>query len=68
MNFTASSRYHCDVCDGYQTVPADTVFERDRVCTCGAGPLDAMTVHDGECDTVSCPFCQLLDESVHQEV
>jgi hypothetical protein len=70
MNFTASSRYHCDVCDGLKSVLADILFERDRVCTCGVTLHDIpeLTLHDVDCDTVPCPFCQLLDEPVHQEV
>jgi hypothetical protein len=25
-----------------------------------------MVLHTPDCDSVPCPFCQLLDESVHQ--
>jgi hypothetical protein len=56
-------RRHCDVCGDDGFVPADCVFDRDTACTCGAGPVDAWTLHAPECDTVPCPFCQLLGEA-----
>lgn len=55
----------CSVCDGFGTVPRSAVFlPALRVCTCGAGPFDEMTLHDVHCDTVPCPFCQLLPKPV----
>jgi hypothetical protein len=69
MTYTDSSRYHCNVCDGFKTLIAEAYLPgHEPVCTCGAGPLDKVTLHDVNCDTVPCPFCQLLDEPVHQEV
>ena len=70
MPYTDSSRYYCDVCDGLSSVPADVLYRRDRVCTCGVTPhfIPQLTLHADDCDTVPCPFCQLLDEPAHQEV
>ena len=56
-------RLHCGVCDGDGFLSADYVFAREPVCTCGAGPYDEWTLHSPDCDTVPCPFCQLLDDS-----
>jgi hypothetical protein len=55
-------RHHCDVCSALGTVPAGPVFGRGPQCTCGAGPFDELTLHAGDCDTVPCPFCQLLGD------
>lgn len=53
------------VCEGHGTLMGHWVFGREHVCTCGALPESSteveveLTVHSGDCDTVSCPFCQL---------
>jgi hypothetical protein len=52
----------CAPCEGYGTVPGAEVFLRDPDCTCGAGDYDDLTFHDIACDTVPCPFCQLLPD------
>lgn len=54
-------RHYCDVCASTRWVSGSYVFNRGTVCTCGAGPYDELTLHDGACDSVPCPFCQLLN-------
>jgi hypothetical protein len=67
MTFKDSSRYHCAVCDGEEWLSGSYVYDRAPVCTCPAGSRDdEMVLHTPDCDSVPCPFCQLLDESVHQ--
>lgn len=56
-------RRHCDVCGDQEILLGAVVYRRYTVCTCGAGPVDAWTLHTPECDTVPCPFCQLLGEA-----
>jgi hypothetical protein len=58
-----SRRQHCDVCADNQLLSGDYVFDREPVCTCGAGPVDEWTLHAPDCDTVPCPFCPLLNDS-----
>jgi hypothetical protein len=53
-------RESCSVCDGAGYLSGSFVFARDPACTCGAGPLDELTLHDVACDAVPCPFDQLL--------
>lgn len=50
----------CGVCNDAHALPGAFAFGRDSECTCGAGPYDDWTLHDPGCDTVPCPFCQLL--------
>jgi hypothetical protein len=67
MTFKDSSRYHCAVCDGEEWLSGSYVYNRDPVCTCAAGSRDdELVLHAPDCDSVPCPFCQLLGESVHQ--
>lgn len=50
----------CAVCDGDGTVMATWAYKRRvRACTCGAGD-GQLVMHDYRCDTVPCPFCQLV--------
>ena len=56
----------CPVCDGFRVLPRLHHF--GLVCTCGAGPVDEMTLHDVACDTVPCPFCQLADTPLKSRV
>ena len=53
---------NCPVCEGFGTVPRSLV-PSSRICTCGAGPVNELTLHDVHCDTVPCPFCQLMPEN-----
>ncbi len=53
----------CGACGDAHVLPGSYVFARPSQCTCGAGPYDAVTLHDACCDTVPCPFCQLLRRS-----
>lgn len=57
-------RPFCAVCDGLGWLNGWYVYDRDLVCTCGAGPADELTLHAGDCDSVPCPFCPLLREGV----
>ena len=57
---------NCPVCEGFRVLPRLHVL--GLVCTCGAGPLDELTLHDVACDTVPCPFCQLADTSLAPRV
>jgi hypothetical protein len=50
---------HCVVCEDFKVLPR--LHAGEPVCTCGAGPLDELTMHDITCDTVPCPFCDLED-------
>lgn len=49
----------CTVCEGTGFLPRQWVTGL-RECTCGAGPLDELTLHAAGCDSVPCPFDQLL--------
>jgi len=82
MTFKESSRYHCAVCDGEEWLSGSFVYARGDgeewlsggfayarapVCTCPVGSRDNdLVLHAPDCDSVPCPFCQLLNESVHQ--
>lgn len=56
-------RERCAACDDTGFIAAAGVLGRDPVCTCGAGaPGDEMTLHAVECDSVPCPFDQLLSD------
>jgi hypothetical protein len=57
-------RRYCAPCAGFHVLPGGYVFGRGTACTCGAGPVDELTLHTVDCDTVPCPFCQLLNESL----
>jgi heterodisulfide reductase subunit B len=50
---------HCAVCDGDGVLSGSYIFARSTVCTCGAGPVNELTLHAADCDTVPCPFCHL---------
>ena len=68
MPFKDSSRYSCAVCGGYEWISRDYVWPaRGLHCTCGA-PGGLASLHAVDCDSVPCPFCQLLDEPSFQEV
>ena len=54
----------CGVCQDTHVLPGRAVFGRVSECTCGAGSYDLKTLHDAGCDTVPCPFCQLLSRGV----
>lgn len=52
---------HCPCCSGMRTLQRSWVFSREPECDCGmAGGQFAF--HLGECDSVPCPFCQLVEE------
>lgn len=55
-------RRHCGACSGEGTIPGSFAFGRERHCTCAAvpGKIPQMTLHAAACDSVPCPFCQLL--------
>ena len=52
----------CSVCEGYGIVARAEVYLRDPVCDCGAGPYDELTLHAPDCDSVPCPFDQLIGD------
>jgi hypothetical protein len=54
----------CAVCEDFGSVPSGWVYNAPGInCTCGAAPgeLPELTFHDVQCDTLPCPFCQLLE-------
>lgn len=50
---------YCDVCAGLGFVNAWTVLPREFRCTCETLSL----VHAPDCDSIPCPFDQLLEVS-----
>jgi hypothetical protein len=57
-------RKHCTVCSNTGWVSISWFRRREAVCTCGAGdPADEMIFHTVDCDSVVCPFDQLLVEA-----
>jgi hypothetical protein len=57
-------RKYCAVCEDFGSVPSGWVYASPGInCTCGAVPdeLAELTFHDPQCDTLPCPFCQLLE-------
>jgi hypothetical protein len=52
-------RRRCDVCVDTHFVSNCYVYAREAQCTCGAGD-DELAFHTVSCDSVPCPFCQLL--------
>lgn len=56
-----SVRGHCDVCDDNGYLVASTIPGAPVVCVCHVGSFDnEMELHDVQCDSVPCPFCQLI--------
>lgn len=53
----------CSVCCDTGWVSISFFGKRAPVCTCGAGPYDELTLHAPECDSVRCPFDQLMSEA-----
>lgn len=56
-------RSGCSVCNDTGWVSISFFGKRAAVCTCGAGPCDELTLHAPECDSVRCPFDQLMSEA-----
>jgi hypothetical protein len=59
----------CSVCNDTGFISISFFGKRPAVCTCGAGsPSDGMTLHAVWCDSVVCPFDQLLSKKEQHEV
>jgi hypothetical protein len=57
------TRVLCVVCADTHFLSRSFVFNQPTVCTCGAGPVDELTLHRPDCDSVPCVFCQVFDRA-----